>query len=106
MFRWTDLERNVEVVDGLIGSDSWQAEKTAAALSAIAYEETIFAVDERLGWHADLVGEDSDLERALSRVLAVVVSGDVARVADAVRTAVRTRRIIERAVIAAENSTG
>lgn len=81
--------------EGLIAADAWQAEKMAASLTAIAYEESFFALDEFLGWYGDIVGENPAVEKALTDLANLVVTGDLCLIANAVRDAIRLQRACE-----------
>jgi hypothetical protein len=89
-------------VDGLLTSVTWQAERPPVICSPLRTKKRSFTVDELLGWYADVVGQDEALEQALTRLMGVVVNGDLEVVASAVRRAVRARRAIERVLAAIE----
>jgi hypothetical protein len=98
MFRSNDTNVTKDAIAGLLSSEVWRAEEAMSALRALAYEETMFLIDELLGWHSDLVGSDAAVESALTRLMATVMNGDLDRLAAAIKRATRARRAVERAM--------
>lgn len=89
------LNADSSAIQGLIEADSWKAEKIGAALTAISYHESFFALEELLGWYSDIVGENPAVENALTLLTSLVVTGDLQLISNAVRDAVRLQRACE-----------
>lgn len=100
------LARDQYKINGLVEADGWMSEKVAAALIAIAYNDSFFALEELLGWYGDLVGFNPAVESALTRLAALVVTGDLELIANAVRDALRLQRAYETSTKQSEENSG
>jgi hypothetical protein len=98
MFRWNSINGTTDAIEGLLASDAWRAEEVASALRSVAHDDAVFIIDELLGWHADLVGVDPEVELALNRLVGAATRGDFAVVAAAIKRAADARRAIEDAI--------